>query len=120
LAPDAVLTEQQRHTMAEHPEYAEIVRRLRAGELSTLEERTQAFTQAMTAKGERDGTTEQWKPRFAKGLQDERLRATYVDITESGFSSPETIQSEQASALCWLAFAMMTLILLMRHIPALH
>jgi hypothetical protein len=113
LTPDVVLTEQQLRTMAEHPEYAAIVEQLRAGKLSTLEERTQAFAAAMVAKEERDGTTAEWKPRFEKGLQNERLRATYVDITESGFSSPEAINADQASALCWLANAMLWLILVL-------
>jgi hypothetical protein len=113
LTPDVVLTEQQLRTMAEHPEYAAIVEQLRAGKLSTLEERTQAFTAAMLAKEERDGTTAVWKPRFEKGLQNERLRATYVDITESGFTSPEAINADQANALCWAAYAMLWLILAM-------
>ncbi len=113
LAPDAVLTEQQQRTMAAHPEYAEIVEQLRAGKLSTLEERTQAFASAMVTKEERDGTTEKWKPLFEKGLQQQRLRATYVDITESGFNSPEATGPDEASMLCWLALAMLFLIFTM-------
>jgi hypothetical protein len=113
LAADAVLTEQQQRTMAEHPEFAEVVEQLRAGKLSTPEERIQALAQAMVTKEQRDGTAEKWKPLFEKGLQQQRLRATYVDITESGFSSPETIGPDEASTLCWLAFAMLWLILAM-------
>jgi AbiV len=111
LSPDAALTEQQQRTMAEHPEYAELVGRLQMGKLSTLEERTQAFAHAMVAKEERDGTAKQWKPMFEKGLQQDRLRATYVDISESGFSSPEATNPDRASSLCWLGFAMLCLIL---------
>ena len=111
LTPDVVLTEQQQRTMAEHPEYADIVEQLRAGKLSTLEERIQAFTNAMVAKEQRDGTTKKWKPLFEQGLQQQRLRATYVDITESGFTSPETTDPDGASALCWLALAMLVLML---------
>jgi hypothetical protein len=113
LSPDAVLTEQQQRTVAEHPEYAAIVEQLRAGELSTVEERAQAFASAMVAKEERDGTTEKWKPLFEQGLQRLRLRATYVDITDSGFNSPETTDPDEASVLCWLAFAMLWLMVAM-------
>ena len=61
----------------------------------------------MVAKEQRDGTTKKWKPLFEQGLQQQRLRATYVDITESGFTSPETTDPDGASALCWLALAML-------------
>lgn len=112
LAPDVVLTEQQQCTMAEHPEFAAIVEQLRAGNLSTLEERTQAFASAMVPKEERDGTTEKWKPLFEQGLQRVRLRATYVDITESGFNGPGTIDPDEANLLCCLALALLVLVVL--------
>jgi hypothetical protein len=113
LTPDIVLSDQQQRTMAEHPEYAEIVQQLRAGKLSTLEERTKAFTAAMVAKEERDGTTAQWKPLFEQGLQQDRLLATYVDVTEFGFNNPETTDPDKASALCWLALALLILVVAM-------
>jgi hypothetical protein len=113
LASDAVLSEQQQRTMVEHPEYAAIVEQLRAGKLSTLEERIKAFTAAIVAREERDGTTAQWKPRFEKGLQQERLLATYVDVTEFGFNNPELTDPDKASAMCWAAFVMLWLVLAM-------
>jgi hypothetical protein len=110
--PD-VLSDAQQRTMAEHSEYAAIVEQLRAGKLSTLEERIQAFASAMGAKEARDGTTERWKPLFEQGLQKLRLRATYVDITESGFNNPETKGPDDAGPLCWAALALLWLILAM-------
>ncbi len=67
----------------------------------------------MMAKEGRDGTTEKWKPLFEQGLQRVRLRATYVDITASGFTSPEAIDPDEANILCSLALWLLTLILLM-------
>jgi hypothetical protein len=83
--PETTLTERQQRTLAEHPEYADIVRRLQAGELSTLADRTQAFVAAMTVKAERDGTHAKWQPIVEQGLNQLRIRATYVDVTEPGF-----------------------------------
>jgi HEPN superfamily AbiV-like protein len=110
VAPDAPLTEQQRRTVAEHPEFAEFVRRLRAGELSTTEERSQAFSSAFLAKQARDGSGEPFTTLLQKGLQQSRLRAVYVDVTETGVSTPEATDPDGASALCWLALGWLMLI----------
>lgn len=108
--PDITLTERQQRMMADHPEYAELVRRVQAGELSTVEERTQAFVIANLAKNERDGTNAKWAPIAEQGFNQRRIRATYVDVTESGFNSPETTDPNEASALCWLALGLLLLI----------
>ena len=67
----------------------------------------------MVAKHQRDGSEDRWKPWFDKGLQDVRLRATYVDVTESGFTSPDTVDADTAKAACCLALIFLTLIILM-------
>ena len=55
-----------------------------------------------------------WRVQILEqGLQPLRLRAIYVDLTESGFTSPEAIDSDQAHVLCWLGNALLVLILLM-------
>jgi hypothetical protein len=108
---DVTLSEQQQRIVAEHPEFAELVRRIQAGELKDLVERQQAFASALVAKDRRDGTEDRWKPLIEAGLQQFRLRATYVDVTESGVSSPEAIQLDEARAMCWLACALLTLLL---------
>lgn len=110
--PCVVLTERQQTMMTEHPEFAEFVRRLQAGELSTVEERTQALVAATVAKNDRDGTNERWKPITEQGLNQRRIRATYVDVTEMGFTSPETTSSDEASAICWVAYGLLLLTLM--------
>jgi AbiV family abortive infection protein len=107
--PGTTLTERQQRALAEHPEYADIVRRMQAGELSTLAERTQAFGAAATAKAERDGTVAKWQWVIEQGLNQMRIRATYVDVTDTGFTSPEATSAGQASAMCWFALALFLL-----------
>jgi hypothetical protein len=113
LGGDVILSEQQQRIVAEHPEFAELVRLIQAGELKNLGERQQAFANAIVAKDKRDGTEERWRPLLESGLQKFRLRATYVDVKETGVSSPESIQLEEASAMCSLACALLSLLLSM-------
>jgi AbiV len=81
---DLGLTAQQQQDIAAHPELAEFVRRVEAGELSDLAERNQALGAAVVAKERREGTFQPWDSLFANGLQAIRLKATYVDVTEAG------------------------------------
>jgi hypothetical protein len=111
--PKTTLTELQQRMIAEHPEYADLVRRLQADELLTVEQRMQAFVIANLAKNERDGTNARWAPVVEQGLNQRRIRATYVDVTESGFSSPETTDPNEADALCWLALWLLAIIVMM-------
>lgn len=108
--PNSTLTELQQTMLAVHPEYSEFVRRLQAGDLLTVEERTQAFAVAIAARMERDGSNARWQPVVEQGLNQRRIRATYVDVTETGFTSPEATSAEEAHALCFLALVLMSLI----------
>jgi hypothetical protein len=108
---DVVLTERQQKMIAEHPEFADVVRRFQAGEISTPEERVQAFAAASLAKDNRDGTSARWKPVVEQGLNQLRIRATYVDVTETGVTGPN-ITSTEADGICWIALALLTLALM--------
>jgi len=78
------LTSQQQQTIAAHPELAEFVCRVQAGELPESKARLEAWAVAAVAKERRDGTLKNWEPLITTGLQRLRLAATYVDVGESG------------------------------------
>jgi|HubBroStandDraft_1064217.scaffolds.fasta_scaffold285855_1 hypothetical protein len=111
--PDAALTAQQKQTIADHPEVADFVRRVRAGELDDSKERLNAWAAAMTAKEQRDGTFKRWLPLITGGLQPLRLRATYVDVADSGdsWSGPDLNDSETPEILCAGALGLLGLML---------
>ena len=101
-APAAVFTPQQQQTIADHPEVADFVRRVQAGELDDSAERLKAWAEAVTAKEQRDGTLKRWLPLFTSGLQPLRLRATYVDVADSGdsWTGPDLDDSDTPKLLC--------------------
>lgn len=109
------LSAQQQQDIANHPELAEFVRRLQAGELVEQPERLQAWAAAVVAKEQRDGTMKQWEPLISKGLQAIRLRATYVDIGPSGEvqSGPSSIDEGNAKFMCTGAVGFLILTLLL-------
>ena len=108
---DVMLTERQQKMIAEHPEFADFVRRVQSGEISTPDERVQAFAAASLAKDNRDGTSARWQPVADQGLNQIRIRATYVDVTETGFTSPN-VSSSEANGICWTALALLTVAVL--------
>jgi hypothetical protein len=110
---ETTLTERQQRTLAEHPEFAKLVERMQAGELSTLAERTLEFVAALGVKADRDGTNAKWKPIVEQGLNQLRIQATYVDVTDTGFRTPYTITEGEAYALCWFGLGLLLLQLAM-------
>jgi len=93
---ETTLSESQQRTLAEHPEYADIVRRMKAAELSTVEEPTQALVAASTVRAERDGTNAKLQPIVDQGLNQLRVQGTYVDLAEAGLRTPIVISENQA------------------------
>jgi len=81
---DLGLTVRQQQDVAAHAEFKEFVRRVQSGELTDSTERLNAFAAAQIAKERSEGTFEVWDSLFTDGLQAIRLKATYVDVTESG------------------------------------
>jgi hypothetical protein len=114
-AADLDLTEQQRLDVAEHPELEEFVRRVQAGELADSAERLRAWAEAVTAKERRDGSFKIWERLFRDGLQNIRLYATYVDVSESGDlkRDPSAIDEGLAKFICTGAVAFLVLALLL-------
>ena len=113
-AADLDLTEQQRLDVAEHPELEEFVRRVQAGELADSAERLRAWAEAVTAKERRDGSFKIWERLFRDGLQNIRLYATYVDVSDSGElkRDPGEIDDNFAKFMCTGAVAFLALTLL--------
>ncbi|HEX4050676.1 MAG TPA: AbiV family abortive infection protein [Steroidobacteraceae bacterium] len=111
---DVSLTAQQQKDIAAHPELAEFVRRLQAGELADSTERLNAFSAATVEKEKREGTYQSWESLFGQGLQYLRLRATYVDISPAGdaLTDPSTLDESSAKFLCTGAVAFVILALL--------
>ncbi len=97
LDPSAQLSDEQAQDVAAHPEFADTVRRLRAGELAEKKERVDAFALARYAKYQRDGTNAYWLERFGF-LHRLRMQATYVDVGDEGevLAGPSTISPEAA------------------------
>jgi len=108
-------TPQQQQTLADHPEFVEFVRRLKAGELSDPTERLNAWAAAALAKENRDGTTKRWMPLLLGGLQKFRLRETYVDVSASGdtWTAPDPEDNKTPELFCSGAFGMLLLIVLL-------
>jgi hypothetical protein len=108
------LTAQQQQDLATHPELAEFVRRLQAGELADPTERLNTFSAATIAKEKRDGTYEPWESLFAQGLQTLRLKATYVDVSPAGdvLTDPNTLDESDAKFWCTGAVAFVIVALL--------
>jgi hypothetical protein len=96
------LTDKQQQTIATHPELAELVRRVSAGELPESKARLEAWAAAAVAKERRDGTAKNWEPLIATGLQRLRLAATYVDVGESGgvVTEPDLNDATLPEVLC--------------------
>ena len=109
------LTAQQQQDITAHPELAEFVQRLQAGELADATERLNVFSAATVAKERRDGTHEPWESLFSRGLQDLRLKATYVDVTPAGDlkTNPSTLGDGDAKFWCTgaLSFVVVALML---------
>ena len=112
---DVGLSAQQQHDVAAHPELAEFVRRLQAGELVDSTERLNVFAAATVEKEKRDGTHKPWESLFAKGLQSLRLKATYVDVTSAGEiqTDPSTLDDSDAKFWCTGAVAFVILALML-------
>lgn len=112
---DVELTDQQQLDVAQHPELEQFVCRLKAGELADSAERLRAWTEAVTAKEMRDGTYKAWERLFSGGLQEARLYATYVNISDSGDleRDPRAIDDNFAKFLCTgaVAFVFLTILL---------
>jgi len=112
LRGDAVLSPEQQKDVDEHPDFAELVRRLRAGELTDPQERVNALAQATVAKEQRDGTSDSWRPLLEGRLHKLRMQATYVDVAKTGdvvTSSPATVDANAAEGLCIGALCLVTL-----------
>lgn len=109
------LTEQQQRDVAAHPELEEFVRRIQVGEFANSAERIHAWAEAVAAKEDRDGTFKTWERLFTDGLQDIRLYATYVDVSESGDlkRDPSAIDEGLAKFICTGAVAFLVLALLL-------
>jgi hypothetical protein len=112
---DAGLSAQQQQDVAAHPELAEFVRRLQAGELVDSTERVNVFAAATVEKEKREGTHQHWESLFAKGLQTLRQKATYVDVTPTGDvqTDPNTLDESDAKFLCTGAVAFVILALML-------
>lgn len=115
LPADLKLTEQQQRDVAAHPELEEFVRRIQAGELADSAERFRAWAEAVAAKEQRDGNFKTWERLFTGGLQEIRLYATYVDVSDSGElrRDPSAIDDDFAKFMCTgaVAFLLLTLLL---------
>ncbi len=116
---DTELTDQQQMDVAEHPELEQFLRRLRAGELADSAERVRAWAEAVTAKEKRDGTYKTWERLFSRGLQETRLYATYVNVSDSGdlARDPRAIDDDFAKFICTgaVAFVFLTFLLAAHH-----
>lgn len=101
LDPISPLSDEQQRDVAAHPEFAEFVRRLRAGELTEKQERIEAFTPGAIAQCERDGTNAAWRPLIEGRLHELRMQATYADIGDAGeiLPGPTSVSPETAEAL---------------------
>lgn len=116
---DIELTDQQQMDVAEHPELEQFLRRLQAGELADSAERVRAWAEAVTAKEKRDGTYKTWERLFSRGLQETRLYATYVNVSDSGdlARDPRAIDNDFAKFICTgaVAFLFLTLLIAAHH-----
>jgi hypothetical protein len=111
LLADAALSVELQQIVAENPEFNEFIDALRKGALSDPKERVAAWAKAMQAKKLRDGTTETWRP-FIDGLFHKlRMKATYVDIGETGevTSGPSFIDAGNAEFMCFGALGLLML-----------
>lgn len=116
--PDLALTPRQQQEMADHPEVAEFVRRVRNGELPDKQARVAAWAAAFVAKEQRDGTSKRWEPLITRGLQALRLGATYVDVNPSTgtWTDPNSVDAELVRCLCGAAYGLLLLVVLLtRH-----
>lgn len=110
------LSAQQQQDAAAHQEIAEFLQRLQAGELTDSTERLTTWAEAVVAKEQREGAFKFWETLFTRGLQDIRLKATYVDITDSGDvqSDPNTFDDDNfAKSMCTgaVAFLLVTVLI---------
>jgi AbiV len=115
---DLNLTSRQQQTIAEHPEVAEFVRRVQAGDLPDKQGRLEAWSAAMVAKEQRDGTAKRWEPLITRGLQALRLNATYVDVNPSTgtWTDPGSVDVDLLKFLCTGAYGLLFIVLaLTRH-----
>jgi hypothetical protein len=109
------LTTRQQQDVIVHPELAEFVRRLQAGELADSTERLNTWAAAVIAKEQREGTFKHWESLFTHGLQTIRLKATYVDLTPSGDIQTDlnTIDEDFAKFMCTGAVGFLVLALML-------
>jgi len=109
LGPDDALSDELRKFISDNSEFAEIVARLRTGDLKQVQERLSAFSAAVAAKDKRDGTVERWRPWFEGYLHKMRMRATYVDVNDNGeiIGEPEAIKADIAEGVCGVAQLLM-------------
>lgn len=110
----AELTARKQEVAGRHPELAEFLRHVEAGELEDPQERVKAWAEATLAKENRDGTMKSWEPLLKDGLQQIRLKATYVDIGENGeiLREPDFNDASGAEFLCGSALMIFSLIAL--------
>jgi hypothetical protein len=112
---DVRLSAQQQQDVAAHPELAEFVRRLQSGELADSTERLDVFAAATVEKEKREGKHQPWESLFAKGLQTLRLKATYVDVTQTGDVQTDPSALDESDAKFWctgaVAFVILALML---------
>jgi hypothetical protein len=101
LPINAVLSPEQQKYLDAHPEYVDLLDKLRAGELPELQQRVAAFTEALRAQENRDGTANYWLPYFDGYFHKLRMQATYVDIADTGevTSDPARIEPVLAEAM---------------------
>ena len=101
-ASDLDLTDQQQKDVADHPEFADFVRRVQTGGFADLTERRAVWAAAVTAKQQREGALSRWEPFFTQGLQSIRLKATYVDVSAGGdsWTDPNTFDNDFAKFMC--------------------
>lgn len=97
--------------MKEHPEYAEFLRKVDAGELTDAHQRRSAWVEATTAKMTREITgwvagritiSNRTKILLSEGLQRLRLKATFVDVDRSGeiANDPRSLCEDVPRGLC--------------------